>query len=229
MGQDEIHALTAAYALDALDPNEERDYEAHLPTCEHCREELRRLSEAAASLAYAVETPPPPPPDLRERILSRARAERSNVVQLRPRRAIAWAGAAAAAAAATVAVALGLWGNSMSDALDRERLVTAILADPAAERIALEGASGELVRSATGRAALVVLGLEPAPASSTYEVWVADEGGPPEPAGLFDGKGSRDVLPLELSVPEGALVMVTLEREGGSERPTGSPLFTARA
>jgi len=32
-----IHELTAGYALDALDPDERRAYEAHLAGCERCR------------------------------------------------------------------------------------------------------------------------------------------------------------------------------------------------
>ena len=33
MEADTIHELTAAYALDALDEREEREYEAHLARC----------------------------------------------------------------------------------------------------------------------------------------------------------------------------------------------------
>ena len=68
-----LHDLTAAYALDALDPDEARAYEAHLAHCERCREELASLSEAATALAYAPEAPTPPP-ELRARILQQARA-----------------------------------------------------------------------------------------------------------------------------------------------------------
>jgi anti-sigma factor RsiW len=35
----DLHDLTAAYALDALDPDEAREYEAHLARCERCRAE----------------------------------------------------------------------------------------------------------------------------------------------------------------------------------------------
>ena len=47
----DVHDLTAAYALDALDPEEERSYEQHLAGCERCREELASFSEVAGSLA----------------------------------------------------------------------------------------------------------------------------------------------------------------------------------
>ena len=36
------HELTAAYALDALDPEERRAYEAHLATCPQCNRLLVR-------------------------------------------------------------------------------------------------------------------------------------------------------------------------------------------
>src|SRR5437868_15004754 len=118
MEADAIHELTAAYALDALDEREEREYEAHLARCPRCREELASFTETATSLAYGVESPMPPP-DLRDRILERARAERPNVVPLRP----AWRSwpAAAAAGAACAALGLGIWAVTLSRPLDRER------------------------------------------------------------------------------------------------------------
>ena len=107
MADEPIHDLTAAYALDALDPHDEERYEEHLATCERCREELAELRDPVAMLAYGVESPAPPP-ELRDRILDAARAERSNVVPIRRR----WPAAlgAVAAVAATVAIALGLVG-----------------------------------------------------------------------------------------------------------------------
>src|SRR5918912_1315904 len=45
-----IHQLTPAYALDALDADEEREYEEHLARCPRCREDLAAFSEAASSL-----------------------------------------------------------------------------------------------------------------------------------------------------------------------------------
>ena len=72
MEADAIHELTAAYALDALDEHDEREYEEHLARCPSCREELASLTEAATSLAYGVESPSPPA-GLRDRILQQAR------------------------------------------------------------------------------------------------------------------------------------------------------------
>ena len=40
---DDLHELTAGYALDALDPVDHARFEEHLATCDRCREELRGL------------------------------------------------------------------------------------------------------------------------------------------------------------------------------------------
>jgi len=45
----DIHDLTAAYALDALGPDEVDEYEAHLGQCEQCRAELAELNEPVAA------------------------------------------------------------------------------------------------------------------------------------------------------------------------------------
>ena len=229
MEADTIHELTAAYALDALDEREEREYEAHLARCPRCREELASFTETATSLAYGVESPAPPP-DLRDRILVRARAERPNVVPLRP----AWRSwtAAAAAVAACAAIGLGIWAVTLSRSLDRTRSakeqqarVFAIVSDPSARRFALSGAHGTLVVSRTGAGALLVSNLRPAPSGKTYEAWVI-QGKTPRRAGIF---GEAKPFKLTRPVPQGAVVAVTLERRGGVDAPTTKPITAAQA
>ena len=223
MADETIHDLTAAYALGALDADEAERYEEHLATCESCREELAGLRDPVAALAYGVESPAPPAA-LRKRILDAARAERSNVVPIRRRLPVILG--AAAAVAATVAISLGLWAASVSSDLDRERSLLAILADPEAMSIPLEGANGRVVVTETGEAALVVSGLATAPEGKTYELWVAEDG-TMLPAGVFDGGHERDVVRLTRPVPPGSGVAVTVEDDGGTDAPTGDPLFTA--
>lgn len=225
---DEIHSLVAAYALDALEPDELRRYERHLAGCERCREQADALREAAAALAYAGATPEPRQA-LRGRILERAREERGRVVPFRRR----FAFPAMAAVAAVAAVALGLWASSLSGSLDRERSAReaqsralGVVAQAGARRFPLAGAQGMLVVAPSGRAALVVERLGPAPRGRTYEIWVV-RGARPEPAGLFPG-GDRSVVGLTRPVPRGARVAVTLERSGGAPSPTGRPLFGAQ-
>lgn len=220
----DAHDLTAAYALDALDAVEEREYESHLATCERCRDELAALRDAAASLAYAVPAPVPPPA-LRERILEQARSERAPVIELRPRRTFTYALAAAAAAAACLAIGLGIWAARLSDQLDRQRSTAAILAE--GQRVPLQGASGQLVVTESGDAAVVVSRIDRAPEGKTYELWVID-GGKPKRAGLFEG-GTRQIVKLTRPVPRSATVAATIEDAGGVDAPTTRPVFSARA
>jgi predicted anti-sigma-YlaC factor YlaD len=223
-----LHDLTAAYALDALDPEDAREYEVHLARCERCREELASLSEAAGALAYATEAPVPPA-ELRARILQQASRERSNVVPLRPRWALPVA--AVAAAAACAAIGLGIWAASLSgkldrreDALARQERVAQILARPDSRTISFP--QGTLVVTRTGEAALVLRNLDKAGSGLTYEAWIADQGAP-EPAGLFDG-GEVVAVPLERPVRDGASVLVTKEKAGGVQAPTQAPFVTVR-
>src|SRR5690242_15880496 len=102
MDDSSLHELTAAYALDALDDEDAVAFRDHLRSCSRCRDELRSLTDTAALLAYGA-PPADPPRELRDRILSTARAERPNVVPLRPRWAVPAAAAAAVAVAASVA------------------------------------------------------------------------------------------------------------------------------
>jgi hypothetical protein len=103
-----------------------------------------------------------------------------------------------------------------------------VLGDPTADSTPLRGASGRLVVTEAGEAALVVSGLDPAPEDRIYEIWVIEDNRP-RPAGLFRGERTRDVVRLTERVPEGAVVAVTLEREEGVQAPTSAPLFTANA
>jgi anti-sigma factor RsiW len=225
-----VHELTAAYALDALDEAEEREYEAHLALCPRCREELAAFTEAAAALAFAAPAPQPPA-GLRDRILEQARAERQNVVPLR-RRGV-WVASVVAAAAACAAIGLGIWAATLSSSLsdersarDRDVRALAIVAQPDAERVALAGRAGVVAVTPQGEAALVVRSLDRAPAGKTYEAWVI-QGGKPARAGLFSG-GGLVALKLDRPVTRGAIVAVTVERKGGVDQPTSKPLLTSQ-
>lgn len=233
MGQDAIHDLTAAYALNALDPHEEAEFEAHLGGCADCRAELAAFQATAASLASAVDGPAPPPA-LRERILRQAKTERSNVFEFPRRRWLVPAVASVAAAAAVVAIAVGLWAASLSSSLDDERearaaeeSVLALLADPAAETYPVNGAQGTLVVASGREAALILRNLSAAPEGKIYEAWVSRDGKEMLRAATFTARGDSTVVPLSRPIPQGGLVAVTVEDEPVDE-PTRPPIFTAK-
>ena len=57
----DLHTLSGAYVLDAVDSTAERDrYEHHLHRCQTCAGEVRELREVTTSLAMAAALQPPP-------------------------------------------------------------------------------------------------------------------------------------------------------------------------
>jgi anti-sigma-K factor RskA len=232
-----IHELTVGYALDALDPDERSAYEAHLPSCASCQEELESFWLTTEALAVAA-SGPAPSPALRDRILADVRAEPpQNVVPLEPRRRrLVPVLAATAAVAAVVALAAGLWAADLSSqlddsqsAFDRLRANAAILADPDAQTVGLQAGDGRLVVDSDGQAVLVLSGLDPAPSGKTYELWVVPGGNIEEanPAGLFPGSDGAELVGVEGTVNEGDLVAVTVEPQGGVDKPSSAPIVAS--
>jgi anti-sigma factor RsiW len=217
---DDLHTLSAPYALDALPPDDRERFEEHLRTCDRCRDELAGLQDAATSLAFAVEGPAPPTA-LRAAILDAARAERPNVVSLRPRSTFASVAAALAVAASAAAVGFGVWAASLHDSLTNSRAAVGVLGDPASRHVPVGGSRGELVVAPSGTAVLAVR-LPKLPSGKTYEAWIADPG--VRRAGQFDG----GAFTLPRRVRDGVQVMVTVERAGGVDAPTSKPLLAVR-
>jgi anti-sigma-K factor RskA len=201
----DYHDLTAAYALDALAPDEAEAYERHLSQCEECREQLAELSETASALAFAT-VATAPPPRLRAVILEQAAAERTNVVPFLRRRWVARGMAVAAAAVACVVVGFAV---SLNQSNHTRSLSLSVGPN----------------RTAT----IHVSGLSTAPTGKTYEAWIIPAGSTPRPAGLFRG-GADSMLRLHGNVPRNAVVAVTRERAGGATNgPTMAPILSARA
>jgi anti-sigma factor RsiW len=217
----DLHELTAGYALDSLDADECVRYEAHLASCDRCREELQGFWQVSAALARAGGGPQPPA-SLRDRILEQARSERSNVVPLRRRVSLPVL-SSVAAVAAIAAIAAGIWAVGLSRELDDAKDELAVLGDPNAQVFGSANGEAKLVVAKTGKAALVVGRLAPAPEGKDYEIWVFEKG-VARRAGLFERPG---VAILTRHVEPGQMVAVTLEPDGGLDAPSGAPLFTA--
>lgn len=221
-----IHELTAGYALDALEPEERDAYEAHLPHCASCQDELASFSEVAGALAVAA-ADHAPSPALRERILAAARTEPQNVIPLAPRRRTAPALAVVSAIAAAVAIGLGLYALSLNETLDDTRTalseqesIASILADPGARTVSLESGDGRMIVAPDGNAVLVLNGMGTLPEGKTYQAWVIAGGGKPVPAGTFEPDDGTAVVAVAEAVPEQGVVAVTVEDDGGATTPT---------
>jgi anti-sigma factor ChrR (cupin superfamily) len=116
----ELRESLGAYVLGALEPDEAAAVEAHLASCERCRDELAELSPLPSLLslvtlehasAAAIGSAPPMPSDLAlPRVLGQAREERAAQGRLR-RRARVLTGLVAAVAV-VLAAATGAYVGS---------------------------------------------------------------------------------------------------------------------
>lgn len=228
---DDLHALAAAYALDALDPSERRRFEAHYPDCPTCRDEVAGFRETAARLSAT--TPAPLPADLKARVL----AEAATTPQLPPRipddsaapalrRPTVVALVAAAVVVALVGAAAVL-GRIGTDGADRE--LAQVVSAPDAVTVELAGDAGGTLRVvySVQEDAAVVVGsdLDEVPDDETYQLWTL-AGSEPSPAGVFRPSGDGDVISTVTApgVSPDAWA-VTVEPDGGSPAPTGEILY----
>lgn len=235
---DDVHALSGAYALDALEPEERARFEEHLDRCSACRAEVASLHETTALLAGTTEAAPPP--SLRDSVLAGIEGVRPLPPLTRepapasaPTRRRRWfpaAGSPLLMAAAVLAILVvagsALWQPWEDDA----RTPTAterVLQAGDARRTTVElprGATATVVLSRSeGRAVLVADGLQPAPEGKVYELWLQTPQGALRPAGLLPDRADATVL-LEGDASKATGFGITVEPDGGSEQPTTAPI-----
>jgi anti-sigma factor RsiW len=237
----DLHLLTGAYALDALDDVERAGYERHLRTCPECSAEVIEFQEAAASLAGRVARPAPDA--LRARVL----AEISRTRQVSPAARASWPrpslrqSLAAAAAAVLIAGSAGLGGVawqshraehdariSAEQATRRATQLARVMTDPGRiEVVGTASVGGTATVMAAGGTAVFAASQLPAPPSGkTYQVWLIDKSGV-RSAGLLKlsgGSGQSVVSGVTL----GSSVAVSLEPAGGSKQPTTKPVLNLK-
>jgi anti-sigma-K factor RskA len=248
-----VHALTGAYALDALDPTERQTFEAHLADCPACEAEVRDLLSVAARLGSAERVNPPP--SMRAAVMARidaldqesddpARAadailgpESETVVPIRRKRPAAsltvWLGVAAgilAVVAATLGILLAQSRHAQDSVTAENAAITSVLTAADARTVSgaiSGGGHGAVVMSASeGRAVFLAQGLAAAPAGHTYELWFMTASGAATPAGTFMPNADGRVATLMNGQPDGAaLVGVTVEPAGGTAKPTTTPVL----
>ncbi len=188
----ELEELLAAYALDAVDPDEDRRIERHLRKCAACQGELPTYHEVASLLvpdepapddvwdgiAAALEETPPP-------------LELAPVVPLarRPSRSLRLLTGLTAVAAVAIAV-LGVRVISQDHRLNRmqaamahddlQRAALAALANPTATTVELRATQGSATARAAvlpdGRGYLLTDGLPRLPVGRTYQLWALMDG-----------------------------------------------------
>ena len=234
----DIHVLSGAYAVDALDDLERARFERHLAECPACREEVAGLSEASALLATDAEVAPPA--TLRARVLADIATVRPLPPQVavgppppavpparqtrRRRWTVLVAAAAAVAAVGAGAVVWQQWGaetQQVTSAADR------VLQAPDAGTVTVPLAGGgraTLIRSESERAAVLrTSGLPAAPPGKTYQLWLDVPGEGMVPAGLMEPRGDQTVV-LQGDAARATGAGITVEPARGSRQPTSEPL-----
>ncbi|QDO87565.1 anti-sigma factor [Ornithinimicrobium ciconiae] len=239
MSDASLHDLAAAYALDAVDDAERAAFEAHLPTCPPCREEVASFSDVAEGLSADLSATPPP--SLREQVLTQiAVTPQDNPTpgavsdELAGRRAgrhrgaggvRGWVLAAAVAAAVAIgAVAVTQWTQ---DSVDPAVVaVQEVLDAPDAVR-STESVDGARVTVVTAysldRSVLLTQDLAGAPPGQDYQLWFVDQDGAAVSAGLLPT--GTDQFLLEGDPSDAIALGITLEPTGGSDQPTSDPLI----
>ncbi len=227
----DIHALSGAYAVDALDDIERAQFERHLADCAECRAEVASLREAGAMLAAS--TAVTPPPELRDRVLSGI----STVRPLPPRVGEPAPGRRfrplllVAAAAAVVAVGIGVtvadpWTDESSQSPSLSAVDQVLQADDAEKYTQTfpDGSKATLTRSKSlNRAVIVTSDMAPPPDGKVYELWLDHEGIGMVPAGLMPREEDAVVL-LEGDPATATGAGITVEPAGGSPKPTSDPV-----
>jgi Anti-sigma-K factor rskA/Putative zinc-finger len=252
MSNDDIHGLSGAYAVDAVDDAERARFEAHLMGCSECQDEVDSLRSAAGELA--VEALTSPPPSLRARVLgdiSSARplpphvapAEGSAPEQVAdhatpapasleskrdqsPRRARARSWLVGVAAAAVLAAG-GLAWHPWSPSTRAVQLTATqqVLAAKDAQRFEQQigGATATIVRSPGLKKAVILAANLPAPqAGKVYELWL-QQGKTLVRAGFLPA-GSVNTVLLEGDAGTASGAGITLEPAGGSSTPSLPPV-----
>lgn len=232
----DLHKLTGAYAVDALDDIERARFEQHLAGCEDCRAEVAELRETASLLTDSVAVTPPA--SLRDSVLagiSQVRPLPPEVTVAAPtsvsstrarRRRPVWTTFLVAAALIVVAgVGVSAW-SPWSTEVPRLTAAEQVLQAPDAEEVFVDlGEVGRatLVRSKTeDRAVIRTEDMASAPDGKAYELWFIT-GEEFTSAGLMPDAPDQTVV-LDGSAARAAAVGITVEPAEGSEQPTTPPI-----
>ena len=229
----DIHALSGAYAIDALDDVERARFERHLAECADCRAEVASLREAAALLPETAAMAPPAA--LRDRVLGDIDTVRPLPPVTDPapahrpgRRRLVALVAAAAALVAIGGVGATVWhpwsdeSSQSPDLSAAEQIRAAADAESWTERFA-DGSSVTITRSASLNGAVVQThDMAPAGANKDYQLWLQHDDEMVSAGLMPPGPDNTVVLEGDPATANG--FGITREPAGGSPEPTRPPL-----
>jgi anti-sigma-K factor RskA len=216
----------AAYVLGALEPDEGAELERHLEGCTECRAELRWLQPAVDLLPEKVERVDAPG-GLRAKIVEQVREEAAAAATDSQRRMPfsrrrwlqGWRPIAAAGLVALILAGVAGYAIRGGEEAGGGATTVAVGEAPAVTaKLVMEGDS----------ATLKLANVEAMPGDKVLEAWVQRDGEVERAGGLFvpDRAGRATAMIPDMHGVEA--VMVTSEPEGGSAKPTSSPMVTAK-
>jgi anti-sigma-K factor RskA len=240
----DIHALSGAYALDAVDDIERAAFERHLRECPACAQEVQEFAATAARIADEAFTTPPP--GLRDSVLGAV----GRTPQARPGRpgrpdrgdstrdAKRWRRfAAAAVAAGVVAVGAGFGTWTIADqrvrdaraaaTAERNRIrdIEAVLAAPDAHLVTDNVDGGRVsvwVAPSQDKAVAILSNLPELDRQRVYQLWQI-HGTTPTSLGPMDpGQTAKTVLIHDVRPAD--KFAITVEKAGGVRQPTTAPI-----
>ena len=228
----------AAYALGALDPEETAALEAHLQTCESCRDELADYRQVSSALPASL--PPRQPPARLRRALQKEIAGQAS----RERKGFNWSSTRLVFAGLMVAlVALNAFTvyqlytikqeqAEMDAQRASEQTAISMLAYPSTQTLAFaeNGVSGSLlVDKQRNLVAVFAWNLAPLPAGKAYQMWLIDPKGDRTSGGFLVPEANYPFVMAVVRSPQPLSNFtgfgVTLEPAGGSVAPTGPRIF----
>ncbi|MEP7040245.1 MAG: anti-sigma factor [Chloroflexota bacterium] len=243
MTHSQVEELAGAFALGAVDPDEDSAVRDHLADCGEAHPEVEAAIGAGIVMAENLE-PAAPSAGLRDRLMATIERTPQRVApaaapgpatrDVARRGWLEWLSPQLArplAVAAVVAVvSVGAWNISLQSQLGQRdtalrAVANAIAGGAAAFRVEGDAGRGYVVDTPGAGAALVVTNLAALPADQLYELWLIDAAGTPVAVGTFTSTdGEVAVVPVERDLTGYAVFAVTVEAERIAA-PSGTPVM----
>jgi anti-sigma-K factor RskA len=255
MNNERFEDLKDAYVLGALPEEERLSFEDYLAAHPERQAEIDELGAVAGLLAFSPQDQEPSP-ELRDRVMEVVQAEaeprragrQSTFVRLRDYLSFR---SLALGAAALLVIGLLSWNvvlqGQVDDLQGRVQHAQGQVQDLQAQvedrrdkqqiqqsrTIELEGswadqgAHAEVAFIHKNQIILVARNLPAVPEDRTCQIWVISND-VPTPSGLFQPDGNMTATPITNSITKADGIAVTVERAGGSKKPTSAPVLSAK-
>jgi len=238
----DMHSLSGAFALDALEGDAESDrFIRHLSRCPACASEVRGFREVGTALAFAAAAEPPP--GLRDQVLAAVARTRQVPPEVsthaRPRRArawipwVPWLSGAVALASIALAVFFGFaqahTQQELNQAQAGNQALNPVLSAPGVRVVSQATTKGGVatVVLAADRHELAVVtdGLPALPSGKVYQLWLIGPAKTTSAGLLPPAKSGRTPAVLATGVVKGDALGLTVEPAPGSAQPTTTPIL----